>query len=173
MTIKPILKWVGGKTQILPQINSLLEKISIVNNYYEIFLGGGSTLLNFLQLVKDDKIKLKGQVYAYDINMSLIYVYKNIQTDYKIVYKYLEELIHNFNEDISLREKYYYDIRKFYNDLTEEHKITPLGSAVFIFLNKTGFRGMFREGPHGFNIPYGNYKNPEIVNLEHLEKFQN
>ena len=50
----------------------------------------------------------------------------------------------------------------------QEEKTSILGSALFIFLNKTCFRGMFRMGPKGFNVPYGNYKNPEIANKEHL-----
>jgi DNA adenine methylase len=51
-----------------------------------------------------------------------------------------------------------------------EQKQEPLGSAMFIFMNKTGFRGAFREGPHGFNIPYGNPKNVTIFDPIHLEK---
>jgi DNA adenine methylase len=49
-----------------------------------------------------------------------------------------------------------------------EEKRSVVGSALFIFLNKTCFRGMYRTGPKGFNVPFGSYKNPEIVNLEHL-----
>ncbi len=48
-------------------------------------------------------------------------------------------------------------------------KTSVLGSAMFIFLNKTCFRGVFRVGPNGFNVPYGNYKTPEIINKTHLE----
>jgi DNA adenine methylase len=98
---KPILKWVGGKTQIIDKIiiNFPLE----INNYYEPFLGGGSVLLTLLTYIKNDII----------------------------------------------------------------------GSAMFIFLNKTCFRGVFRIGPNGFNVPYGHYNNPEIINKEHLEEIHN
>ena len=49
----------------------------------------------------------------------------------------------------------------------------PIGSAMFIFLNKTCFRGVFRVGPRGFNVPYGHYDNPEIINKEHLDEIHN
>jgi DNA adenine methylase len=54
--------------------------------------------------------------------------------------------------------------------MTKQEKNNVNSSAIFIFLNKTCFRGLFRMGPNGFNVPYGNYKNPEIVNKEHLEQ---
>lgn len=171
MTTKPLLKWVGGKTQLLEPITKIIcNNFKEIHNYYEIFLGGGSSLLNFLNLVKNEKIILTGQVYAYDINPALIAFYQNIQNSPEKVYSHLTEIIENFNRANEKREEYYYEIRKFYNELILEHKQTALGSAVFLFLNKTCFRGLFREGPRGFNVPYGNYKNPEIGNLEHFRE---
>lgn len=64
---------------------------------------------------------------------------------------------------------YYYQ-RKKYNLLSPEEKKTPLGSALFIFLNKMCFRGMFRVSKNGFNVPYGNYKNPKIIDITHLNE---
>ena len=76
MVEKPILKWVGGKTQI---IDKLLENFpKEMNNYHEIFLGGGSVLFALLSFVKNGSIKIHGIVHAYDINEPLIYMYKNI-----------------------------------------------------------------------------------------------
>jgi DNA adenine methylase len=60
-----------------------------------------------------------------------------------------------------------------YNKLCLDDKKSILGSAMFIFLNKTCFRGIFRVGPKGFNVPYGHYNNPEIINKEHLEEIHN
>lgn len=74
---KPILKWVGGKTQIIQTIINSFP--TVVNNYHEPFLGGGSVLLAFLNMVSENKVILHGKVYAYDLNEPLIYVYKNIQ----------------------------------------------------------------------------------------------
>jgi len=180
---KPIIKWAGGKTQI---INTLLDHFpNEMNNYREVFLGGGSVLLALLSFVKHGVIKLHGQVFAYDSNDTLIHVYKNIQNDHTAVYEQLQVVIREFLEcgngilnrsaqnlqeaQIS-QENYYYWTRAKYNMLSLEEKRTPLGSALFIFLNKTCFRGLYRVGPYGFNVPYGNYKNPEIINMEHLKE---
>ena len=84
---KPFLKWVGGKTQIIESIIGKFPKK--MNNYHEIFLGGGSVLLALLTLVDDKKIIIKGNINAYDINKNLICVYKNIQDNLEEV---LEEL---------------------------------------------------------------------------------
>lgn len=185
--IKPILKWVGGKTQIIDKlINDFPKEI---NNYHEIFLGGGSVLLTLLYYNKNNLIKINGNIYAYDLNEPLIYLYKNIQNDYLNLYDIIYNIILEFNqchnnneinrnplnleEAKNNKENYYYWIRNKYNNLSNEDKKSLLGSALFIFLNKTCFRGIFRIGPNGFNVPYGNYKNPEIINKYHLEEIHN
>lgn len=181
---KPILKWVGGKTQI---IDKLISNFPIeINNYREIFLGGGSVLFTLLSYIKKGIIKVNGNIYAYDLNESLIYMYKNIQSSHNELYDILEKIIIDFNncgnaEEINrtpnnieeakiTKENYYYWIRNEYNKLCLIDKKSLLCSAMFIFLNKTCFRGIFRIGPNGFNVPYGHYKNPEIINKNHLEK---
>jgi DNA adenine methylase len=180
---KPILKWVGGKTQI---IDKLITDFPVeINNYREAFLGGGSVLLTLLSYVKSGVIKINGNIYAYDLNESLIYIYKNIQTHHNELYDVLQTIIKDFNEcgngEINrtptniteakvAKENYYYWIRSEYNKLCLHDKKSILCSAMFIFLNKTCFRGVFRVGPKGFNVPYGHYNNPEIINKEHLEE---
>ena len=183
---KPILKWVGGKTQI---IDKLITDFPVeINNYREAFLGGGSVLLTLLSYVKSGIIKIHGNIYAYDLNEALIYIYKNIQTCHNELYDILQTIITDFNEcgngEINrtptniveakiAKENYYYWIRSEYNKLCLTDKKSILGSAMFIFLNKTCFRGVFRVGPKGFNVPYGHNKNPEIINKEHLEEIHN
>jgi DNA adenine methylase len=179
---KPILKWVGGKTQIIDKL--IQEFPSEINNYYEIFLGGGSVLLALLTYIKNGIINIQGNIYAYDLNEPLIYMYKNIQSNHNDLYNELQKIIIEFNsckneiDDINRKpltieeakknkENYYYWIRFLYNNLND--KKTIIGSAMFIFLNKTCFRGVFRIGPNGFNVPYGHYKNPEIINKNHLD----
>lgn len=154
--MKPILKWVGGKTQILEEV--LKEFPREMNNYREIFLGGGSVLLGVLE---NPEIKIRGGVYAYDSNEALIYVYKNIQKRHEELYKEIKSIG-------TVNEERYYELRKEYNDLSDKRKVKA--SALFIVLNKTCFRGVFRIGPNGFNVPFGHYKNPEIINKEHLDK---
>ena len=177
---KPILKWVGGKTQIIDKIMDEFPKE--MNNYHELFLGGGSVLIELLNKVNNNEIKINGKIYAYDINETLINMYKNIQNDYDNFYEEVKKIVdeykscddikgHNkpINKEDALtsRETYYYWIRKEYNSLDD--KCSLYASVLFLFLNKTCFRGVYRIGPNGFNVPYGNYKNPEIVKYEHLK----
>ena len=93
---KPFLKWVGGKTQI---IDKLISDFPVeINNYRETFLGGGSVLLTLLSYIKNGIIKIHGNIYAYDLNESLIYIYKNIQTRHNELYDRLQTIITDFNE---------------------------------------------------------------------------
>jgi DNA adenine methylase len=191
--IKPILKWVGGKSQLLP---SLMNYIPIeMENYHEPFIGGGSVLLLILQLQKEEKIKINKGIYAYDINKQLITVYKTIQQYPNELFAELEQIITVFNtlekaeksksrkniakvvnseNKTTNKEYYYYWIRNLYNIemcKTLEGEYTEnsiLISALFIFLNKTCFRGVYRVNKTSFNVPYGNYVKPEIINLDHL-----
>lgn len=165
---KPFLKWVGGKTQIINDIISVIPPK--IENYHELFLGGGSVLLAVLSLQKENKLEIKGNIYASDKNPVLINVYKHIQNNkdelYKFIKKYFEEYDKVKGTEINRKpltieqaktskESYYYYIRDKYNKID---KNTIECSALFIFINKTCFRGMYREGPNGFNVPYGHYK---------------
>jgi DNA adenine methylase len=178
---KPIVKWVGGKTQILDTVIGLFP--TQMHNYRELFVGGGSILLALLTYVKKGIITITGSVYAYDVNEQLISLYKNIQTNHIQLYDKVQEFVKEYalangldvNRDPSTlveaiisKENYYYWMRKQYNGLSIADKNSVMGSAMFVFLNKTCFRGVYREGPKGFNVPYGHYKNPEIINKDHL-----
>ena len=179
--IKPIIKWVGGKTQIIKQV---IESFPTeINNYHELFLGGGSVLLALLQNVEENKIKVTGSINAYDINETLINLYINIQKKPDDVLIEIKKIISIFtdlkgteinrtpktlSEAKSSQESFYYWIRSSFNKLKKEDKNSPLGTAYFIFLNKTCFRGVYREGPNGFNVPFGHYNNPEIINDDHI-----
>ena len=176
---KPFIKWVGGKTQIIHTILSLFP--AEINNYREIFLGGGSVLLSFLSYVESGIIKLHGKVYAYDINKTLIDAYKSIQSNHKKLYIEVQKLSETYSSfkkdkgerncksinDVDSKEGFYYWIRRRFN--TENVDIITK-SSMFIFLNKSCFRGLFREGPNGFNVPFGNYKTINFLDYEHLDR---
>ena len=178
---KPFLKWVGGKTQILDKILSKLP--TSIESYHEIFLGGGSVLLAILSLQKQNKIKIKKKIFAYDLNKALIYVYKNIQQNKEELFIHIEQYMNEYNsltgeiinrkpknkeEAFTSKESYYYWLRSKYNTLNKE---TIECSALFMIINKLCFRGMYREGPNGYNIPYGHYKKtPTIISHETLNE---
>jgi DNA adenine methylase len=179
---KPFLKWVGGKTQMISQLISKFPRE--IGNYHEPFLGGGSVLLAVLTLQKHGKISIKGEIYAYDKNPALINLFKTVQ-NYKTAlfertsyYKNEYDGIKNSGlvnrKPLSLedakqnKENYYYWIRNSYNMLVEKNTVEA--AAMFLFLNKTCFRGIYREGPSGFNVPYGHYKTtPSMLTIEELD----
>lgn len=176
---KPFLKWVGGKSQMIYTIMNKFPKE--INNYHEPFLGGGSVLLALLTLQKNKIITIKNKIYAYDLNNSLIILYKNIQKNKNKLFKLITEYINeydniegdeinkkpqNLTEAKTSKESYYYWLRYQYNNT---NKNTVRSSALFMIINKTCFRGMFREGPNGFNVPYGHYKKtPTIITKKEL-----
>lgn len=177
---RPLLKWVGGKGQIIDKLlRSIPKKI---NNYHEIFVGGGSVLIMILWAREKDLITIEGSINVYDLNKALIGTYINIKDKKDELFEKTNKLETVFNscelnngdrkpqteeEALKSKESYYYWIRQQYNE--QKDKLSVLSSAYFIFLNKTGFRGMYREGPNGYNIPYGNYKNPKILDKDELE----
>jgi len=181
---KPFLKWIGGKTQI---INDIINKFPTeINNYHELFLGGGSVLLALLTLQKQNKITIKNKIYAYDLNKTLINVYKNIQHNKDELYNYINLYINEYDnitgteinrkpksidDAKTSKESYYYWLRNKYNNID---KNTIECSALFMIINKTCFRGMYREGPNGYNVPYGHYKKtPTIITETDLNYISN
>jgi len=181
---KPFLKWVGGKTQHIQQIiNSFPDNME---NYHEIFLGGGSVLLAVLSLQKAGLITINGSIYAYDLNKQLIQVYRHIQSNKDELIKRVQHYRNEYDkcptvekgtanrkpvndtEAKTSRESYYYWMRKKFNLLKD---LSIENSALFIMLNKTNFRGVYREGPNGYNVPFGHYKKtPTIISKSEIDK---
>lgn len=179
--VKPFMKWVGGKTQILDDVLALFP--AEMNHYHEPFLGGGSVLLGFLSYVKAGKIKISGTVYASDLNSNLIGLQKNIQSQPEQIIAEVKKLSDEFTkikgtevnrkatnlqEALTSPESQQFWIRAKFNALSKEERGTVAASAMLLFMNKTCFRGVYREGPNGFNVPQGNYKNPSILEEEHI-----
>jgi len=154
---KPIIKWVGGKTQIIDKLLPIFPKT--IRNYHEPFVGGASVLIAVLT-----NIKVTGELYAYDLNSDLITLYKNIQSNPRSLIRELKLLEEQYILS-SNQEELYYKIREVYNTT---NKGTIQSSAMLVFLNKTCFRGVYRVGPKGFNVPFGNYKNPAILDAYNI-----
>jgi DNA adenine methylase len=178
-TIKPLIKCVGGKTDILPAILDIIP--DHVPEYHELFVGGGCVLLNLLH-----RGRLGSEVHAYDINVDLINMYRNISEYPGDVHDNLEMLYNEYNSctnggidrnprtlqsALDNKENYYYWIRKQYIDM--KNRRDTLCTAYFIFLNRTCFRGLHRTGPNGFNVPYGHYKTVYIPTKAHIMSIHN
>ena len=165
---KPFIKWVGGKGQLLSEINKLypVELGKNINKYAEIFLGGGAVLFDILSKYKLD------EVYISDKNLELINTYKSIRDNVDILIKSLKEMEEQYiplnNED---RKIYYYEKREEYNSLKINSEVNNIEKAIlFIFLNKTCFNGLYRVNKKGkFNVPMGAYKKPKICDEENLK----
>lgn len=149
--IKPFLKWAGGKRQIIGEIKKLMP--GEFNNYFEPFIGGGAL---FFDLERDNST-------INDFNSELINTYECVRDN-------VDELITllRHHEDNNSQE-FFYELRSWDRDGTLERMTSVQRAARFIYLNKTGFNGLFRVNSAGqFNVPYGRYKRPLIVNEEVL-----
>ena len=163
---KPFIKWAGGKTQLLTQFENILpHNLEEAEHftYIEPFVGGGAMLFHILQ-----KYTNIGRVIINDINPNLITAYRVIRdtperliTDLKMLQR---EFRQNSNEEA--RKEYFLRIRKSYNEDTH-NDVT--NTAMFIFLNRTCFNGLYRVNSKGyFNVPFGKYTNPTICDEELL-----
>lgn len=148
------LKWTGGKTRILDDIISQFPKEC--ETYYEPFLGGGSILIDILRRVEVGALNYR-TFKASDINKHLVATFQAIQSNVETLIETLETL------EARTDKEAYYEARREFNE-----RPTP---ALFIYLNKTCFRGLYRENKNGkFNVPYGNYKNPVICPKDKLRE---
>ncbi len=181
MAPSPFLKWVGGKTQIIEHVMSRFPED--MRDYHEPFVGGGSVLLALCDAVDAGRIRVDGAIRASDVNGDLVRAYVNVQRRCEDVIAALEALVQEFRGITGTvvdraaatpeaartsRESYYYWVRARFNALAGEERAAPLASAMLIFLNKTCWRGVYRQGPRGFNVPYGNYANPQVYDAAHL-----
>lgn len=147
MKATPIVKWAGGKTRLLPQLMAKVPKH--YNRYYEPFVGGAAL---FFALSP-------AQAVLNDVNSSLISLYRAVVVDVDMVIKVLQD-----HKTKHVDPEYYYTVRTLWNDPAVRKNISAAESAaMFIYLNKTCFNGLWRENKKGeFNVPRGDYNNPTI-----------
>ena len=148
--VSPVLKWVGGKRQLLETFSSLLP--NKITTYCEPFVGGGALFFN-LQPKK---------AYINDINDELVRVYEVIKND-------VENLIIAL-QGFENESDYFYAIRDWDRDRKKYASLSDVEKAArILYLNKTCYNGLFRVNNAGeFNSPFGNYRNPNIVNAPTL-----
>lgn len=145
--VSPILKWVGGKRQLLDVIVPLIPEYT---TYYEPFVGGGAVLFH----TQPKKAVIN------DSNEELINIYRVIREQPEELIALLE----NHREQNT--QEYFYEVRSLDRDKERYSELTPLERAArIIYLNKTCYNGLFRVNRAGeFNSPWGRYKNPNITN---------
>ena len=167
---KPILKWAGGKTQLIKDIYSFFPSSfgGKINKYAEPFVGGGALLFDVLS-----KYELS-EVYISDINGELINMYIMVRDHANEVIELLQQYSDTYLPLMDYeRREYYYQKRDEFNQLIENKKSTSgiESAALFIFLNRTCFNGLYRANKKGlFNVPMGVYKNPTICNPDNLRE---
>ena len=162
MLIKPFLKWAGGKGQLLNKIRPLYPQG--LGNQINPFIGGGAVFFDIISSYKLDKYIIN------DINKELINTYKAIQQDIHSLLEYLSKITSYYKKlSIEERDLFYYNIRNKYNNILLNSCINIEKAALFIFLNKTCFNGLYRVNRNNqFNVPAGKYKDPAIYDKENL-----
>lgn len=168
---KPFLKWAGGKTQLINDIEKALPK-DISNDkftYIEPFVGSGAVLFWIL----NNFPKLEKAVIN-DINEDLINTYRVIATkpeELISILQILQNEYHNLDSKQEERKEYYYQKRELYNTRKEEKSSQ---AALFIFLNRTCFNGLYRVNSKNlFNVPMGSYKKPTICDGKNILSVSN
>ena len=165
-TAKPFLKWAGGKTQLVKEIERAFPRQFNKSHfiYIEPFVGSGAVLFWIL----NNFPKLERAIIN-DINEDLINTYKSIASNPReliSILKILQNEFHALEGKEDEKKEYYYQKRTQYN--TRKSSQTD-HSALFIFLNRTCFNGLYRVNrKNEFNVPIGSYKKPTICDRENI-----
>lgn len=142
--MKPIVKWAGGKTQLVSRLKDRLPKE--FNHYYEPFIGGGAFLFDLSVL----------NASINDINSELIHMYKVVRDDVEALIDVLGRI--DEEHEVGYKE-YYYQSRDLYNKKIMDSKYDIEMAALFIYLNKHCFNGLYRVNSKGlFNVPFNGKK---------------
>ncbi len=164
--LKPFVKWVGGKSQLIDELEKMLptDGEKVLTKYCEPMVGGGALFFNILSKYDFEEL------YISDINPELINAYQVIKNNVDRLIERLHEMQMLFLPmDENGRKYYYYSIRDKFNAIALSEQTAIEKAAYFIFLNKTCFNGLYRVNRKGqFNVPMGAYKNPTICDEENL-----
>ena len=172
---KPFLKWAGGKTQVLDNIRAKYPSAlgKSVTKYAEPFVGGGAVLFDVLNNYN------LSEIYISDTNRELIHTYIIVRDNCDRLILLLKDLEYMYlPADEEKRKEIYYFNRNRFNALKISGEYSQELAALFIFLNRTCFNGLYRVNSVGdFNVPIGKYKNPRICDADNIkaasEKLQN
>lgn len=146
--VTPFVKWAGGKRQLLPQIKERMPKK--YNDYYEPFVGGGAVTFELLPV----------NAVINDINKALINAYIRISETPEEFIKVINKFDSEMWED---GKKYYYSLRELYNDKLMKAEYDMELAALFVFINKHCFNGLYRVNGKGlFNVPYNNSRRASV-----------
>lgn len=163
---KPFLKWAGGKGQLLDTLRTYYPEGlgTSITNYYEPMVGGGAVLFDILANYNMKNVVIN------DSNEELMNVYLQIRDNVSDFIMLLEQF---GKEYLALSEEsqkeYYYLKRELYNSTKLDDSTRLLKGALFAYLNKTCFNGLYRVNKKGeFNVPIGSYKNPLICDANNL-----
>ncbi|HRX29728.1 MAG TPA: DNA adenine methylase [Saprospiraceae bacterium] len=163
---KPFLKWAGGKTQLINDIEKVLPKDIFSDKfiYIEPFVGSGAVLFWML-----NNFQNLNKAVINDINEDLINTYKIIASRPKeliAILQILQNKFHGLEGNDEAKKEYYYSKRELYNTRKEEQSGQ---AALFIFLNRTCFNGLYRVNrKNEFNVPMGSYKRPTICDKKNI-----
>lgn len=165
---KPFLKWAGGKGQVLEEIRKCYptELGGSIYKYAEPFVGGGAVLFDVLS---DYDIE---EVYISDSNAELINVYVTLRDSAEQLISLLKEYESEYlHLDEEQRKAIYYEKRSRFNELKKSEVYNTEMAALFIFLNRTCFNGLYRVNSKGeYNVPIGSYKHPTICDEDNLRR---
>ncbi|MCK5822379.1 MAG: DNA adenine methylase [Bacteroidales bacterium] len=166
MRAKPFLKWAGGKTQLIGQIKEQLPNNIKTKGftYIEPFVGGGAVLFWILEEYPNLKNAIINDINQ-DLTNSYLTIKHNVQDLIQILKRW-EVDYHSISKNQEKKKEYYYEKRNLFN--TRKSNQTTQ-SALFIFLNRTCFNGLYRVNrKNEFNVPIGSYETPQICNEENL-----
>lgn len=164
MKLKPIVKYAGGKSKLLPQLSSYFPDFSNIKYYYEPFVGGGAIFFHLCSTYHFSEIYINDKVEPLMNLYSMFYS----GSSFEELKKRLDDLIEDYWKTEN-KQSWYYNLRDSFNTTNN----TKLKAIYFLILNKLCFNGLCRfNKSEKFNVPYGKYKNPKFYDVENFNNIR-